>query len=161
MKFKTETTVSSVVLTNKIKVMADLSKMMEGWSVPFTKRGGRKLSFDMKVNFKYGHIYVNARFIKYKLAGLSLDPLKCAFRLVPEERAFAVFDPAKGVPFFMFPKTKKTTSPALINKALVEQFADKFGFTNTSPAADFELVPFERINGMLYFQIVLVGEKVN
>jgi len=47
-------------------------------------------------------------------------------------------------------------SSVIQNSDLAEQIAERFGFNKETPATNFELVPFERMNGMMYFQIVQV-----
>ena len=135
------------------------NKYLGGWTVPKLSRSGRKFLADMRVNFKYGTVFLNRRFPKTKLAGIIKpdEPLRGAFRLVSDEKPFIVFDPAPGVPFYQFRIPKDAHASSTIqNSDLVELIGDKFGFKKGSPAQNFELVPFERMNGMTYFQIVLI-----
>jgi len=135
------------------------SKLLGGWNIPRLRKSGRAFPGDMKVNFKYGTIFLNPKFVRTKLVGI-LKPdeqLKGAFRLVPDEKPFVVFDPVQGIPFYVFRRSKDGKASSVIqNSDLVKQVAERFGLNKETPATNFELVPFERMNGMMYFQMVQV-----
>ena len=132
--------------------------LMFNWVVPSYGSGhGRRITEDLRVNFKNGYVYLGIDFLREHYPSIDEKIVNVAFLLDGNaDDAFIYIEPKEGVPFYKFKNTRhqhKQSSPMVSNKQLVTLFAKTFGVKNMNAIMSFDLQAFS-INGMLLYKIV-------
>jgi hypothetical protein len=125
------------------------------WLVPKTGINGRVISEDFRVNTKHNAIYLGYRFMQKFYKGTDLNDVRVAFiGLTNSDNPFLVVNPNQGIPYFKFKTSKgnKNPSPSISSKFLSELFKCKFNI-KSDQIISFELEPFQRFNGMMFYSI--------
>lgn len=130
------------------------------WVIPSIPTQGRVLSEDFRVTTKHNTLYIGHSFMEKYYKGTDLNDVKIAFLgLENGDSPFLVVNPNQGVPSFKFKCSKgksKHPSPCLGNKRLTGLF--KLKFKAKEETLSFDLEPFQRFNGMMFYMLKLINK---